>query len=315
MKPVINFLTVNDFSKEQLLKMLKLADLVKKSPERYQNALRNKKMALIFQKTSTRTRLSFEVGMLELGGHPIYIDWRTTNFILGALEDEMRCVGRYVDIIMARVYSHKDLIKMISATETPIINGLSDLYHPCQALADFQTMFENLGRRTDFKLTFVGDGNNNVTHSLMLMSAKLGNECWVACPKEYQPAPEVMEIIQNLEFSDKIHVTSDLEAAMKDADVVYADTFVSMGKEEESRKRLEKFKPYQLNADLVSTTGKETLIMHCLPAHRDIEITSEVLDSEQSIVFDQAENRLHSQKALLITLMKENIKDRDIFDY
>ena len=304
----IHFLTVNDFSKEDLTKILDLADEVKRNPQNYSNILKGKTMAMIFQKTSTRTRLSFEIGMQQLGGYAAYIDWRTTNLVLGTLPDEMTCIGRYVDMIMARVYKHEDLIVMAKSAKKPVINGLSDLFHPCQILADYQTIRERLGKRIDFQITFIGDGNNNVTHSLMLMALKIGNKFNLACPKEYMPNPIVMDIINNSNNKDLIRISNNPKEMMIDADVVYSDTFVSMGKEEESLKRLEIFKDFQLNSEKISWTGKQPYILHCLPAHREIEITSEVLDSERSIVFDQAENRLHAQKALIILIMQEKIK-------
>ncbi len=304
----IHFLTVNDFSKEDLMKILDLAEDVKKNPQKYSQELKGKSMAMIFQKTSTRTRLSFEIGMQQLGGYASYIDWRTTNLVLGTLPDEMACIGRYVDMIMARVYKHEDLVVMAKSAKKPVINGLSDLFHPCQILADYQTIMEKLGKRTDFQITFIGDGNNNVTHSLMMMSLKMGNRLNLACPKEYMPHPIVMDILAKSENKDLIQISNDPKEMIKGADVVYSDTFVSMGKEEESMKRLEIFKDFQLNSEKISWSGKSPYILHCLPAHREIEITSEVLDSEKSIVFDQAENRLHAQKALMILIMREKIK-------
>jgi ornithine carbamoyltransferase len=304
----IHFLTVNDFNKEDLTKILNLAEDVKKEPQKYSNTLKGKTMAMLFQKTSTRTRLSFEIGMQQLGGYAAYVDWRTTNLVLGSLADEMACIGRYVDMIMARVYKHEDLIVMAKAAKKPVINGLSDLFHPCQILADYQTIFERLGKTSNFQITFIGDGNNNVTHSLMMMSLKMGNRFNLACPKEYMPNPLVMNIVNNSENKDLIQISNDPKEMMRDADIIYSDTFVSMGKEEESLKRLEIFKDFQLNAEKISWTGKNPYILHCLPAHREIEITSEILDSERSIVFDQAENRLHAQKALMILIMQEKIK-------
>ena len=308
MSQPIHFFTVNDFSKEELMQILDLAEDVKKKSAYYSQALKGKTMAMIFQKTSTRTRLSFEIGMQQLGGYASYIDWRTTNLVLGNLADEMACIGRYVDLIMARVYNHEDLFTMAKAAKKPVINGLSDYLHPCQILADYQTIFEKLGKKKDFQLTFIGDGNNNVTHSLMLMTLKMGNRFNLACPKEYMPDPKIMEIVSKSENKDLIRISDDPVEMIKGSDVVYSDTFVSMGKEEESMKRLETFKNYQINKELLGKAGSSPYIMHCLPAHRGIEVTSEILDSERSIIFDQAENRLHAQKALMIQIMQEKIK-------
>ena len=283
-----DFLTLKELSAGELLGIIRKARAIKKQPEKYVSALKNKTLAMLFQKTSTRTRISFEAGMTQLGGHAIYLDWHTTNFTLGSLSDEIRCISRYADIIMARVYKHSDVQDMARHSEVPVINGLSDLHHPCQAVADLMTVQEKLKTFKNIKMAYIGDGNN-VCNSLILTCRKLGVEIRVAAPKGYEPQekPDLF--------------THDPKHAAKDADVIYTDTWVSMGQEKETQRRMGVFKPYQVNSQLL---GK-ALFMHCLPAHRGFEVTNEVIDGPQSIVFDQAENRLHAQKAILLHLLEK----------
>lgn len=298
-----DFLTLKDYTKAEIHQLLDLSKEIKQNPKKFAKTLEGKDLALLFQKTSTRTRVSFEVAMHQLGGHSIYLDWRTTNFTLGDLTDEVRCLSRYASVIMARVYGHTDIETMAKASDVPVINGLSDLFHPCQALADLFTIQEQYPDLEKIKVVFIGDGSNNVANSLLIICAIMGVKITVVCPPEYRPNDDLVLWVGEMGLSNLVEITSDIENGVKDADVLYTDTFVSMGQESETNKRLKIFSPYQLNKTVVKKTGKSPYIMHCLPAHRGVEITSDVLDSEKSIVFDQSENRLHTQKALLVFLL------------
>jgi len=306
-----DFLCLRNYKESEIRQILDLAKDVKEHPKKYSDALEGKELALLFQKTSTRTRVSFEVGMHQLGGNSIYLDWRTTNFTLGDLSDEIRCISEYVDIVMARVYEHSDVSTMANSSIVPLINGLSDSYHPCQALADLYTVEEMFPNKDDIHIAFVGDGSNNVATSLINICAKLHVKLTIVSPKEYSPDEETLSWLEEEDGDEFVKITDNPQEGVKGADVLYTDTFVSMGQEEESTKRLEIFKPYQINRDLIQNTNNSPIIMHCLPAHRGVEITSDVLDSKKSVVFDQAQNRLHTQKALLIfwlNLSKLNLK-------
>lgn len=282
----MDLLTLKDWKKEDILYIIDKAIAIKKNPRKYFGVLKGKTLAMLFEKASTRTRISFEAGMTQLGGHAIFIDWETTQLGKADLKDEIQCIDRYVDIIMARVYNHEDIEKMAKYAEKPVINALSDKYHPCQILGDLVTIKEKLGKLDGLKLAYVGDGNN-VCNSLIIGCKKVGIKIAVATPKGYGP----------LEKPDLL--TNNPKEAVKDADVVYTDTWISMGQEEEKKKRMKIFPPYQVNKKLL---GK-ALFMHCLPAYRGYEVTDDVLDSKQSIVFEQAENRLHAQKAIILKLM------------
>jgi ornithine carbamoyltransferase len=282
----MNLLALNDLSGKEIIDLIDDALLIKEDPDKYFNVLKGKTMAMLFEKTSTRTRISFEVGMAQLGGHALFLDWKSTQLGKANLKDEIQCIGRYVDLIMARVYDHKDIETMAKYGGKPVINALSDLYHPCQILADLMTIKEKLGKLKGMKLAYVGDGNN-VCNSLIIGCKKVGMTINVACPKGYEPT----------EKPDML--TTDIEKAVKGVDVIYTDTWVSMGQEAEKKKRLKVFPPYQVNNKIL---GK-ALFMHCLPAYRGYEVTDDVIDSKQSIVFDQAENRLHAQKAVILKLM------------
>jgi ornithine carbamoyltransferase len=281
-----DLLTLKDWSKEDVIQIIEEAILVKEDPEKYYRVLRGKSMAMLFEKPSTRTRVSFEVGMSQLGGHAIYLDWKTTQLGKADLKDEIKSISRYADIIMARVYKHTEIEIMAKSSDKPVINALSDTYHPCQALADLLTIKEKFGNFSKVKLAYVGDGNN-VCNSLIVGCKKVGIKISVACPKGYEPKEKPDLLTQNAAL------------ACTDADVVYTDTWVSMGKEEEKKKRLNVFPPYQVNKKLIG----EAYFMHCLPVYRGYEVTNEVMDSKRSIVFEQAENRLHAQKTLMLKLM------------
>jgi ornithine carbamoyltransferase len=295
-----DLLTLMQWSPETILKVLKLADDVKAHPERYHDALAHKTLAMIFQKTSTRTRISFEAGMAQLGGHAIYLDWRTTNLTKGRLDEEIRCIERYCDVIMARVYKHEDVVAMADAAEVPVINALCDKFHPCQILADLQTIKEKKGVWKGLKIAFVGDGNN-VCNSLIVGGTKVGAEVCVGTAEGYEPLQQVVEHARKY---GEVEVVYDPVEAVQDADVVYTDVWVSMGQEEEYEKRMKAFgERYQVNSKLMGHAKDDAIFMHCLPAMVGKEVTEEVLYSKHSVIFDQAENRMHAQKALLLKLL------------
>lgn len=298
-----HLLTLKDLDASEITDIIELGMRIKNSPQRFVDKLGGKTLALLFQKTSTRTRLSFESGMIQLGGHAVFLDWRTTNITLGQLSDEIQCMARYVNAIMARVYEHSDLELMKNVSTVPIINGLSDGFHPCQALADLMLIYEKFENPQDIKVTFVGDGSNNVATSLVIACAKLGIKSIVGAPANYGLRDDVKKYLTLNKMMHLVEESTNPYEAVKDASVIYTDTWVSMGQEEEKKRRYKIFGEYQVNKNLVEHSIKDPIVMHCLPAHRDYEITSEVLDSERSVVFDQAENRLHSQKALLLKLL------------
>lgn len=301
MNHLLSILDLED--EESIVNLLNLADNIKKHPHEFKNTLNEKCIVLLFRKTSTRTRISFQNGMYQLGGNVIYLDWRTTNIHLADIKDEIKCIAGYVDMIMARVYRHKTLIEMTKVSNVPIINGLSDLYHPCQVLADLMTIREKCGSFENIKIAWSGDGNN-VCNSLIIGSLMLDIPISVATPKDYLPHQKVIEWAKIQNKIGLLTLTEDPKKAVRDSDILYTDTFVSMGQEEEKKKRLAVFKPYQVNRELIDCSGKVPYIMHCLPAHRGVEITDEVLDSKNSIVFQQAENRMHIQKAIMLKLME-----------
>ena len=265
-----------------------------------------KVLGMIFQKPSTRTRVSFDVAMIHMGGHALYLNWQTLQLGRGeAIKDTARVLSRYLDGIMARVYKQSDLEELAVNSSVPVINGLSDLCHPVQILSDLYTIYEKFGRLYGIKIAYVGDGNN-VANSLLIGASKIGINISLAVPDEYALDKHILE--KAFEFSEysrsKIEILDDPKKAVKNADIIYTDTFVSMGEEAEREKRLNVFLPkYQVNMDLIKSTRKKTYFMHCLPAHRGEEVTDEVIDSGLSIVYDQAENRLHMQKAVLRWLL------------
>lgn len=294
--------SLHDLTKEEIWQILKTAETLKikqKTGERHE-LLYGKTLAMIFQKPSTRTRVSFEVGMKQLGGHALYLS--STDLQLGRGEtvgDTGAVLARYCDGIMARVFSHDNIIELCKHSTVPVINGLSDLLHPCQCLADLETILEKKQDFKGLKLAFVGDGNN-VCHSLMFGSAKVGMDMTVVCPKGYEPDKQIEKMA--LEDGLKLEITNDPKG-VKGADVIYTDVWASMGKDKEHDDRVKVFKPYQVNEKLVSQAHDECIVMHCLPAHRGEEITDEVVDGPHSVVLDQAENRNHAQKAVMALLM------------
>ncbi|HON57450.1 MAG TPA: ornithine carbamoyltransferase, partial [bacterium] len=267
--------------------------------------LKGKTLAMIFEKPSTRTRVSFEVGMFQLGGHALYLNANDIQLRRGeTIGDTAKTLSRYVDAIVIRTFDHNNVIDLAFQADVPVINALSDLLHPCQALADIYTLFEHRGQLQGLKIAYIGDGNN-VAHSLMYGAAKVGIDISLACPKGYYPNQYITEkAMEDAKHSkSKIVITEDPYEAVKNADVIYTDVWASMGQEKEAADRKKIFMPYQVNKKLVDASKKDVLIMHCLPAHRGEEITDEVIDGPNSVVFDEAENRLHVQKSLLYLLI------------
>lgn len=306
-----DFLSVTDLSAKQFLHLLKTAQAIKKELRKKgknQPILHNKTLAMIFEKPSLRTRVSFETGMTQLGGHAIYL--APQDIQLGERESVSDAAGtleEMVNGIMARVFRHEVLRELSkSTTRIPIINGLSDLEHPCQILADFLTILEKKKKLQGIRLAFVGDGDNNVTHSLALACGLLGLDFRVASPKGYVMLPNISKEAKALakKSGGKILETNDPREAIDRADVVYTDTWVSMGDEKEKAKRLRIFKKYQVSTRVMKLAKKDAIFMHDMPAYRDNEVANEVIDGPQSVIFHQAGNRLHAQKAVLVTLMK-----------
>ena len=300
------FVCLADLTPLDLASLLELAISLKQSWRRGERKPRlgGKTLAMVFQKPSLRTRVSFEIAMVQLGGQAIYLS--PSEIRLGQREsipDVARVLSRYVDAIMARVYAHSDVEELAEWATVPVINGLSDTYHPCQGVADLLTVSEKCGRLQGIKLAYVGDGNN-VLHSLLLGGARMGMCVSAATPEGYEPLPEVVESAMETaaQTGAEVHLVRDPCQAVADADVVYTDTWTSMGQEEEAEIRRKTFRPYQVNAELIAEAKAGVGVMHCLPAHRGEEITDEVADGEHSWLFDQAENRLHAQKAILVDL-------------
>lgn len=297
-------LSITDLSREEIYELLESAlDLKKKrkagEPTEF---LKNKSLGMIFEKASTRTRVSFEVAMTDFGGHALYLNSRDIQIGRGeTIEDTARILSGYLHGIMARVMSHETVKKLAEYSTIPVINALSDREHPCQILGDFMTIMEHKKKLEGLKFAWVGDGNN-VCNSALLGSAIMGMEFVVACPKGYEPKAEFLEKAKAL--GGKFTITDDPKAAAKDADVIYTDVWVSMGDEAEQEKRLKEFATFQVNTELLGVAKPDVIVMHCLPARRGLEITDEVMDGPNSVIFDEAENRLHAQKALILKLMR-----------
>ncbi len=297
--------SIADLSVQEMAAVMELAHAVKEHPEEFRHALDAKQMVMFFEKASLRTRLTFETAINTLGGNAIFVD--QTQSPLGereSLSDMAHNLERWMNAIVLRTYSHDTIVEFAASSEIPVINALSDYEHPCQAIADFFTLEERFGSVEGLKFTYVGDGNN-VCHSLILAAAQLGAHCTVATPKSYAPKLDVIykatEIAETTGGS--ITLMHDATKAAKDADAIYTDVCTSMGFEHEATKRAPIFKPYQVNEALMAHAQPNAVFMHCLPAHRNAEVTDAVLDGPQSVVFDQAENRMHAQKALLLMLL------------
>ncbi|GAC1315301.1 MAG: ornithine carbamoyltransferase [Chloroflexota bacterium] len=304
-RPVEHYLSVADLSSAEIRDLLDLALDMKRHPDRFRIALTGKTAALMFQKPSLRTRVSFEVAMKQLGGDALYLS--PAEVQLGQREgvaDVARVLSRYVDAIVARVFLHADIVGLAEHATVPVINALSDLEHPCQILADLLTLYEHFGSLNGLRLAYVGDGNN-IAHSLALAAPGLGIDLRFASPDGYEPEMSVIERAARCvgDGAGAIELYRDPRQAVIGANAVYTDTWYSMGQESEADMRAPIFQPYQINADLMAHAGSAAIVMHCLPAHRNHEITDDVIDGPASVVYDQAENRLHAQKALLLRLV------------
>lgn len=300
----MHLVTLKDWSTADIDDVVDRSLEIKKQPQRFAAALSGQTLAMLFQKTSTRTRCAGEVGMTQLGGHAMYMDWRNTNFSLADLSDEIRVLSRYADLMVVRLMEHADVLKAAAVSEAPLMNGCCNRYHPMQALADLLTIRESLGHLDGVRLTYVGV-LNNVCNSLVAAGLKVGMQVTAVTP-EVNPAAEDRELYAAATAAGLLERTDDLRAALERCDVVYTDTWIDMefftdpAYQEEKERRIHLFKPYQLNKTLLE--GLDLRIMHCLPAHQGYEITGELLDDPRSVIFSQAENRLHSQKALLLKL-------------
>jgi len=300
-----DFLSIRDLSFYEFSQILDLAAEIKKRPQKCRKALEGKILAMIFQKPSLRTRMTFEAGMLQLGGEAIYL--APADIQMGSREsarDIGKNLERWIDGIMIRTFGHQIAIDLAESTRVPVINALTDLSHPCQGMADFFTLREHKGYLAGLKLAYVGDGNN-VCHSLLLAAARAGTKMAVGTPDGYEPNPEIVQTAreEGKDSGFEAVLTHNPEEAVSGADAVYTDVWASMGQEAEKDKRARIFAPFQVNARLMSHAKKDAVFMHCLPAHRGEEVTDEVIDSPNSIVYDQAENRLHVQKVILSLLM------------
>lgn len=298
-----HLLKLADLSSEEIFAILNLADQLKYERKNHieHHHLKGKKLGMIFQKSSTRTRVSFEVGMYELGGYALFLSDRDLQIGRGEpIKDTVRVLSRYLDGIMIRTFAQKDVEELAQYGSIPIINGLTDYCHPCQVLADLMTIREYKGSFKGLKLCFVGDGNN-MANSLIVGGIKMGMEVAVACPEGYRPDKDICAWAEK---NGKLLVTSDIAAAAKDADAVYTDVWASMGQEAEKAEREKIFRNYCVNKDVMAFAKPDALVLHCLPAHRGEEIEDEVFEAHAQEIFDEAENRLHAQKAVLVKLLK-----------
>ncbi len=299
-----DFVSIADYTREEIEAIFHLtAELKAKTQKREEHHLcKGLTMSMIFAKPSARTRISFETGMYQLGGYALYLS--PNDIGIGkreAVKDIARVISRYNDIIMARLFDHEHMLELAEYATVPVINGLTDYNHPCQIMADMFTIKEHRGHLDDVKITYVGDGNN-IAHSWINLAAKLPMHLVICSPSGYEPDANTLAFAKEAGLST-VEVISDPKAAVKDADVVYTDVWASMGQEAEAAERRKIFMPYQINSDLMQHARKDAYVMHCLPAHRGDEITDEVIDSKQSIVFDEAENRMHVQKAVIVKLL------------
>ncbi len=300
-----DFICIKDSTAEEIAELFDLTDKLKKDKAKFSSALKGKTLALIFQKPSNRTRVSFEVGMYQLGGQPLFLNSKDLQLGRGeTIPDSARVLSRYLDGLMIRTFGHQIVEELARHASIPVINGLSDSHHPCQVLADLFTIQERGKALQGLKVAYVGDGNN-VAHSWMEGAARCGIHLALACPPGYEPSAGLLREAEReaADSGGRIEVGHDPRQAAADADVLYTDVWTSMGQEEERQQRHAAFAGFQLNSSLLALAKPQALVMHCLPAHRGEEITAEVMDGPQSVVWDQAENRLHVQKAILVKLM------------
>jgi ornithine carbamoyltransferase len=302
-----DFIEVHDYTAEEILEIFRLAADMKKDKAKYATALQGQTLAMIFEKSSTRTRVSFEVGMYQLGGHALFLSARDIQLGRGEpITDTAKVLSRYVDGIMARTFAHKTVTDLAEHATVPVINGLTDLSHPCQSMTDYFTAWEKFGGELKGrKIAYVGDGNN-MAHSLLVAAPKVGLDIAVATPADYAPNPEVVAQAQEAAKAagTKVTITTSMDEAICDADIIETDVWASMGQEEEAEKRNRDFRGWMVDTRHMSSAKKDAIFMHCLPAHRGEEVSAEVIDSPASVIYDEAENRLHVQKAIMVTLMK-----------
>jgi len=302
-----DFISLHDFTQDELMYMLQVGRQLKAEQKAGvpHPILQGKTLAMIFTKSSTRTRVSFEVGMFQLGGHALFLSARDIQLGRGeTIADTARVLSRMVDGIMIRTYSHQEVLELAEFSTIPVINGLTDLLHPTQVLADLMTILEHKGRLAGLKMAYIGDGNN-MAHSLMFGGAKMGLHVVIASPDGYQPKPEITALAQADAKANGgyVEIVTDPLAAAAGADVLVTDVWASMGQEEEVAARREAFAGYQINSETLKLANRDAIVLHCLPAHRGEEITDEVIEGAHSVVFDEAENRLHAQKAIMALVM------------
>jgi ornithine carbamoyltransferase len=303
-----DFIEVHDYTADEVLELFQLAADIKAKPKKFNDALAGQTLAMIFEKSSTRTRVSFEVGMFQLGGHALFLSARDIQLGRGEpIYDTAKVLSRYVDGIMARTFAHKTVTDLAEYASVPVINGLTDLVHPCQSMTDYFTAWQHFGGELKGrKIAYVGDGNN-MAHSLMYAAPKVGMDIAVACPAGYSPDAEVIAKAgaDAQAAGTKMLVTTSIEEAVAGADIVETDVWASMGQEDEAEKRRRDFEGWMIDGRFMSLAKKDAIFLHCLPAHRGEEVSAEVIDGPASKIYDEAENRLHVQKAIMVTLMKD----------
>lgn len=303
-----DFIEINDYSTDEVLELFELARDIKAKPKKFRDALEGQTLGMIFEKSSTRTRVSFEVGMFQMGGHALFLSARDIQLGRGEpIHDTARVLSRYLDGIMARTFAHKTVTDLAQYASIPVINGLTDLSHPCQAMTDYFTAWEKFdGNLKGRKIAYVGDGNN-MAHSLMFGAPKVGMHIAIAAPPGYMPDAKVIEQAGADAKAAGTHilVTSSIDEAVRDADIIETDVWASMGQEEEQEKRVRDFQGWMVDAAMMMKAKNDAIFMHCLPAHRGEEVAAEVIDGPQSVIYDEAENRLHIQKAIMHKLMKD----------
>ncbi len=302
-----DFIEIHDYSAAEVMQIFELARDIKANPDQYRRTLEGQTLAMIFEKSSTRTRVSFEVGMYQLGGHALFLSARDIQLGRGEpIYDTAKVLSRYISGIMARTFAHKTVTDLAEYSTVPVINGLTDLSHPCQAMTDYFTAWEHFGGNLKGrKLAYIGDGNN-MAHSLLFGASKVGMDIAVATPAAYACDPYVVAQAQADadNAGTKVLITTSIDEAVAGADVVETDVWASMGQEDEAQKRQRDFEGWKVDKRVMSLAKAEAIFMHCLPAHRGEEVSAEVIDSPQSVIYDEAENRLHVQKAIMVTLMK-----------
>ncbi|CBG40254.1 ornithine carbamoyltransferase [Helicobacter mustelae] len=314
-----HFLTLRDYERSEIIEILKLAIAIKKDHKagKISDLMHRKTLGMIFEKNSTRTRVGFETGIYQLGGMGIFLSNKDIQLSRGeSIADTARVISSMVDMVMIRTFEHERLEEFAKYSYVPLINGLSDLYHPLQVMADYLTMiecgifnkgsFEDFAHKQDPRVVYIGDGNN-MTHSWLVLAAKMGFELHIACPKEYLPNSEVLEFAKSIS-THKIKIFEDPREAIKDCNVVVTDTWISMGQEEEKEARKRAFREYCIDASIMALADKEAIFLHCLPAYRGQEVSAEVLEGKQSRVFQEAENRLHVQKGIMVWLEQSKKK-------